>query len=42
MDIDGMGEEIIGRLIDEGRLRDVADFYSLTRERARRRWTWAA
>lgn len=29
MDIDGMGDEIIGRLVETGRLVDVADFYSL-------------
>ena len=29
MDIDGMGEEIIGRLLACGRVTDVADFYSL-------------
>ncbi len=32
MDIDGMGEEIIGRLVEVGRLSDVADFYSLTED----------
>lgn len=30
MDIDGMGEEIVGRLVEIGRLVDVADYYSLT------------
>lgn len=30
MDIDGMGEEIVGRLVEIGRLTDVSDFYSLT------------
>lgn len=30
MDIDGMGEEIVGRLVEEGRMSDVADYYSLT------------
>lgn len=30
MDIDGLGEEIVGRLVETGRLCDVADFYSLT------------
>lgn len=30
MDIDGMGEEIVGRLVEIGRLSDVADYYSLT------------
>ncbi len=29
MDIDGMGEEIIGRLIESGRVTDVADYYTL-------------
>lgn len=32
MDIDGAGEEIIGRLVETGRLVDVADFYTLTVE----------
>lgn len=32
MDIDGAGEEIIGRLVETGRLADVADFYTLTVE----------
>lgn len=32
MDIDGMGEEIVGRLVEVGRMSDVADFYSLTEE----------
>ncbi len=32
MDIDGMGEEIIGRLVETGRLVDVADFYSITQD----------
>ncbi|WP_165249084.1 NAD-dependent DNA ligase LigA [Adlercreutzia sp. ZJ141] len=30
MDIDGMGEEIVSRLVEAGRLSDVADYYSLT------------
>ncbi|MDO4443080.1 MAG: NAD-dependent DNA ligase LigA [Slackia sp.] len=30
MDIDGMGEEIVARLVESGRARDVADYYSLT------------
>ncbi len=30
MDIDGMGEEIVGRLVEVGRMSDVADYYSLT------------
>lgn len=29
MDIDGMGDEIVGRLIESGRVTDVADYYSL-------------
>ncbi|MDY4989114.1 MAG: NAD-dependent DNA ligase LigA, partial [Ellagibacter isourolithinifaciens] len=29
MDIDGMGEEVIGRLIESGRVTDVADYYTL-------------
>ena len=29
MDIDGMGEEIIGCLIESGRVADVADYYTL-------------
>ena len=29
MDIDGMGDEIVGRLVESGRLIDVADYYSL-------------
>ena len=29
LDIDGMGEEIIGRLVESGRLSDVADYYTL-------------
>ncbi|MCI9129375.1 MAG: NAD-dependent DNA ligase LigA [Eggerthellaceae bacterium] len=32
MDIDGMGDEIIARLVEIGRANDVADFYSLTVE----------
>jgi len=32
MDIDGMGEEIIGRLVRSGLLCDVSDFYSTTFE----------
>lgn len=30
MDIDGMGPEMIGRLVEAGLLRDVADIYALT------------
>ena len=29
MDIDGMGEEIVGRLVESGRVTDVADYYTL-------------
>lgn len=29
MDIDGMGEEIVARLVESGRLSDVADYYTL-------------
>ena len=29
MDIDGMGEEIVGRLLETGRVTDVADYYTL-------------
>ncbi len=29
MDIDGMGEEIVARLVESGRLTDVADYYTL-------------
>ncbi len=29
LDIDGMGEEIVSRLVESGRLSDVADYYSL-------------
>ena len=29
MDIDGMGDEIVGRLLEAGRVTDVADYYSL-------------
>lgn len=32
MDIDGMGEEIVGRLVEVGRLSDVADFYTLSED----------
>lgn len=30
LDIDGMGEEIVSRLVASGRLADVADYYTLT------------
>ena len=29
MDIDGMGEEIVRRLVESGRVSDVADYYTL-------------
>ena len=29
MDIDGMGDEIVGRLLESGRVIDVADYYTL-------------
>ena len=29
MDIDGMGDEIVGRLLEAGLVRDVADYYTL-------------
>ena len=29
LDIDGMGEEIVTRLVESGRLSDVADYYTL-------------
>lgn len=31
-DIEGMGEEIVRRLVETGRLSDVADYYSLTED----------
>ena len=30
MDIDGMGEEIVARLVESGRVTDVADYYNLS------------
>lgn len=30
LDIEGLGDEVIGRLLDAGRVTDVADYYSLT------------
>ena len=30
MDVDGMGEEIVARLVESERVRDVADYYNLT------------
>ena len=32
LDIEGMGEEIIGRLVDQGTIADVADFYYLSEQ----------
>ncbi|MBR0405382.1 MAG: NAD-dependent DNA ligase LigA [Eggerthellaceae bacterium] len=32
MDIDGMGDEIVGRLLESGRVADVADYYTLDEE----------
>lgn len=32
LDIDGMGEEIVLRLVESGRVADVADYYSLSEE----------
>ena len=32
LDIDGMGEEIVSRLVESGRVADVADYYSLTED----------
>lgn len=32
LDIDGMGEEIASRLVESGRVADVADYYSLSEE----------
>ena len=32
MDIEGLGEELVGRLVDCGRVSDVADYYSLTED----------
>ena len=29
LDIDGMGDEIVGRLVESGRVSDVADYYTL-------------
>jgi len=33
MDIEGLGDEIVGRLVATGLVRDVADFYDLTQDR---------
>lgn len=32
LDIDGMGEEIVSRLVESGRVADAADYYSLSEE----------
>ncbi len=32
LDIDGMGEEIVSRLVESGRVADVADYYSLSED----------
>jgi len=32
LDIEGLGAEIVGRLVESGLVRDVADFYALTRD----------
>ena len=32
LDIDGVGEEIVSRLVESGRVADVADYYSLSEE----------
>ncbi|MFR7493985.1 MAG: NAD-dependent DNA ligase LigA [Adlercreutzia sp.] len=32
LDIDGMGEEIVSRLVESGRVADVVDYYSLSEE----------
>lgn len=32
LDIDGMGEEIVSRLVESGRVADVTDYYSLSEE----------
>ena len=34
MDIDGLGEELVGRMVEQGLLRDVADFYDRLSEEA--------
>lgn len=35
LDIEGMGEEIIGRLLTTGKVKDVADYYQLTEAQLR-------
>ena len=32
MDIDGLGDELVNRMVEQGLLKDVADFYDLTEE----------
>ncbi len=32
LDVDGMGEEIVSRLVESGRVADVADYYSLSED----------
>ena len=32
LDVDGMGEEIVSRLVESGRMSDVADYYSLSED----------
>ena len=40
MDIDGLGDELVGRMVEQGLLADVADFYDrLTEEDLARVWT---
>ncbi|MBR3385732.1 MAG: NAD-dependent DNA ligase LigA [Atopobiaceae bacterium] len=40
MDIDGLGDELVGRMVEQGVLRDVADFYDrLTEETLANLWT---
>ena len=34
MDIDGLGDELVGRMVEQGLLRDVADFYDRLTEEA--------
>ena len=36
------GEEIVARLVESGRLADVADYYTLAEEELASFWTWAA
>lgn len=40
MDIDGLGDELVGRMVEQGLLRDVADFYDgLTEDALADLWT---